>query len=148
MTGRRLRAAAVTSLATVALAACGQDGETTDAAAPEPTTTLSVAATDNLRFEPDAVSVPAGEDISVELTSGPAVLHDLVIAEAGTAATAPPTGEPVAPVDRDDVFVVRADAGETATASFRVDEPGSYELYCSVPGHRRGGMVATLTVVG
>jgi uncharacterized cupredoxin-like copper-binding protein len=86
--------------------------------------------------------------ISVELASGPAVLHDLVIAEAVTAATATPTGEPVAPVHSDDVFVIRADAGGTVTASFRVDVPGSYELFCSVPGHRRGGMVATLTVVG
>jgi nitrite reductase (NO-forming) len=148
MGGRRTHTDAVLAVAVVVLAACGQDGGTTDTAAPEPTTTLSIAATDNLRFDPDTISVPAGEEISVKLTSGPAVLHDLVIAEAVTEATATPTGEPVTPVDSDDVFVLRADAGGTATASFRVDAPGSYELYCSVPGHRRGGMVATLTVVG
>jgi nitrite reductase (NO-forming) len=148
MSGRRTHAGAVLAVAAVVLAACGQDGGTTDTAAAEPTTTLSIAATDNLRFEPDTISVPAGEEISVELTSGPTVLHDLVIADAGTAATATPTGEPVAPVHSDDVFVIRADAGGTATASLRLDAPGSYELYCSVPGHRRGGMVATLTVVG
>jgi uncharacterized cupredoxin-like copper-binding protein len=147
MAERRMRTATLASVAVVVLAACGQGGDATDTAAPEPTTTLAVAGTDSIAFEPDAFSVPAGEDISVELTSGPAVLHDLVIADAGAAATAAPTGEPVGPVGDDDVFVIRADAGETATASFRIDEPGSYELYCSVPGHRQGGMVATLTVV-
>lgn len=140
-------AVAAASVAAVVLAACGQEGDTPETAAPETTTTLTVSGSDGIAFEPDAFSVPAGEDVTVELTAGTAVLHDLVIAEAGAAATASATGEPVGPIGDADVFVVRAEAGETATTSFRVDEPGSYELYCSVPGHRQGGMVATLTVV-
>lgn len=147
MNPQRTRTAMIAAVAAAVLAACGQGGDVPDTAAPETTTTLAVAGTDGIAFEPDAFSVPAGEDVSVELTSGPAVLHDLVIVEAGAAATASATGEPVGPIGDDDVFVVRAEAGETTTASFRVDEPGSYELYCSVPGHRQGGMVATLTVV-
>lgn len=146
MNPQRMRTAIVAAVAAAVLAGCGQDGDTPDTVTAETTTTLTVEGTDGIALEPDAFSIPVGEDVSVELTSGPAVLHDLVIAEVGAAATASATGEPVGPIGDDDVFVVVADAGETATASFRVDEPGSYELYCSVPGHRQGGMVATLTV--
>ncbi len=35
--------------------------------------------------------------------------------------------------------------GGTSTVEVDV-EPGEYEFYCSVPGHREGGMVGTLTV--
>lgn len=36
---------------------------------------------------------------------------------------------------------------ETVTITIPEDaEPGEYEFYCSVPGHREGGMVGTLTI--
>lgn len=37
-------------------------------------------------------------------------------------------------------------AGEAVTAAFTPTEPGTYEFYCSVPGHREAGMVGTLIV--
>ncbi len=37
--------------------------------------------------------------------------------------------------------------GETVMITIPEDaEPGDYEFYCSVPGHREGGMVGTLTI--
>lgn len=80
------------------------------------TQALAVAGTGGIAFEPDAFSVPAGEDVGVDPSSGMAVLHDLVLAEAGAAAAASATGEPVGPIGDNNVFVVVAGAGETATA--------------------------------
>jgi hypothetical protein len=45
-----------------------------------------------------------------------------------------------------DLAVAHADPGQTVTGTFMIREPGAYEVYCSVPGHRESGMVATLTV--
>ncbi len=38
--------------------------------------------------------------------------------------------------------------GETTTARLRIDEPGKYTFFCTVPGHRDGGMEGTITVTG
>jgi plastocyanin len=36
--------------------------------------------------------------------------------------------------------------GGTSEITITIDEPGEYEFYCSVPGHREAGMVGTLIV--
>lgn len=37
-------------------------------------------------------------------------------------------------------------AGQSETIEFTADKKGSFEFYCSVPGHRQGGMKGTLVV--
>lgn len=79
----------------------------------------------SFEFDPTEISVEAGEDIAIVLTSSD-TLHDFVI---------------------DDLDAhVAADRGETAEGGFRADSPGSYTYYCSVPGHRSAGMEGTLVV--
>jgi uncharacterized cupredoxin-like copper-binding protein len=124
MTARTLLLFAALAGGLLLLAACNGD----DAA--DATTHIEVTGTDGMRFVPDSYTVPAGEIITVELTAEAGVDHDFVIEELG------------------DLEVVHADRGETATGTFSVDEPGTYTVYCAVPGHRTAGMVATLTVVG
>ncbi|MCA1755032.1 MAG: cupredoxin domain-containing protein [Spirochaeta sp.] len=38
-------------------------------------------------------------------------------------------------------------AGESQTVEFVADRAGSFEFYCSVPGHRQAGMYGTFVVV-
>lgn len=79
----------------------------------------------SFEFDPDEITVTAGEDIAIVLTSDD-VLHDFTI---------------------DDIDVhVTADRGETAEGGLRADEPGEYTFYCTVAGHREAGMVGTLMV--
>lgn len=103
------------------LSACGDDGD--DLAAVEGPTSprLEVRATE-MSYDPAAIAVAAGE-VEVVLHNDGTVLHDLRIGQ-----------EP---------FIVEAAPGETATA--RIDlEPGRYEIYCSIPGHREAGMEGVL----
>lgn len=127
---RPVRLVSVVAAFALLLAACSANNQPSD---PGDTPTLSVTGTDALRFEPDEFTVTAGETVTVELSSGESVNHTFTIEEADRGA---------------DLTVAEASAGETGTGTFTIDEPGTFEVFCSVPGHREAGMVATLSVVG
>lgn len=130
---RRVHSIAATAVLALALSACGNGDDGGDAAAAggDPTTSIEILGTDGLDFDETAFTVPVGEEVTVELTSEPAVEHDFVIED----------------VDGQDVEVVHADPGETETGTFTLDDTGTYTFYCSIPGHRQGGMEGTLAVV-
>jgi nitrite reductase (NO-forming) len=72
----------------------------------------------------------AGDTVRITVINGDPTLHDLNIDEFGVA-----TGDLVA-------------AEETVTVEFVAAQPGMYEYYCSVPGHREVGMKGMLHVTG
>ncbi len=119
------RVVAGLAIAALALSACGGDDATEPTAADE-SSTLTVEAGD-LFYEPSSLRTTAGE-IEVTLDNTGAIEHDLIIEEAG---------------DLDAVGMVAP--GDTATGTVELDA-GTYTVYCSVPGHRGGGMEATLEV--
>ena len=86
---------------------------------------VEVTAT-SFEFDPDEITVTAGEDVAIVLTSED-LLHDFTI-------------------DELDAHVA-ADADETNEGGLPApDEPGRYTFYCSVTGHRQHGMEGTLIV--
>lgn len=85
---------------------------------------IEVAAT-SFEFDPDDLTVTAGEDVAIVLTSDD-LLHDFTI-------------------DEIDVHVA-ADRGETAQGGLRADETGEYTYYCTIAGHRDSGMEGILVV--
>ena len=76
-------------------------------------------------FDPDEITVDAGEDIAIVLTSDD-LLHDFAI-------------------DEIDVHVA-AEKDETAEGGLNAETPGEYTFYCTIAGHREAGMEGTLTV--
>lgn len=124
----------VLAVLAAAVSACGDDGENHAAAGGHRESTpvvdgarrIEVEAT-SFEFTPDEISVAAGEDVAIVLTSDD-LLHDFTI-------------------DEIDVHVA-ADRGETAEGGLRADEPGEYTVFCTVAGHREAGMEGTLVVEG
>lgn len=156
MTPVRLLALATAAAVVAACAADDAEGAAASAGAAEPASELSWTGTDTLTFEPAQATITAGEQVAIELTSEPGVDHDVTIVGAedvGTASASDDHGDDHEMDGMDDhgedgdLHVVHAAAGELASGTFTIDEPGTYEVYCSVPGHRDAGMVATLTVV-
>jgi Cu+-exporting ATPase len=87
---------------------------------------LDVAARD-VAFEPADASVRAGQFVVVSFTNDDPIFHDWEV-------------EGLANVD------AGARPGQTQKIRFRIDEPGAYEIVCTVPGHAEAGMRGTLTV--
>jgi cytochrome c oxidase subunit 2 len=137
---------ALVATASLVLAACGDD-DTTSADRPmsdsgmdatmdggmghDDTSPVAVGArrievtARSYEFDPDEITVTAGEDVAIVLTSED-LLHDFTI-------------------DELDAHVA-TDADETNEGGLRADEPGRYTYYCTVTGHRDAGMEGTLIV--
>lgn len=69
-----------------------------------------------------------GDVVQITIVNADNILHDLVIDELG--------------VHSEHL----EELGAEATLTFKVDEEGEYEYYCSIPGHRQAGMYGTLRV--
>lgn len=135
----------ILALGAFGLAACGDDEE--EAAAPPPAPpaeekapgggerggkaeTVSVAAEPDgsLAFVEKDLSTPAGE-VTFEFDNPAQLVHDFCIEDQD--------GNEVACTEQ------IADADDALTVDLA---PGKYEFYCSVAGHREGGMEGPLTV--
>lgn len=117
----RVRLLIATSVLAVGLAACGGDdsSDTTNGTA---ATAVTVEAGD-LFFAPETLNVST-EGAAITLDNIGLVEHNLVIDEIGL-----------------EIYV---DVNETATETV-VLSPGSYDFYCSIPGHREAGMEGVIT---
>ncbi len=120
------------------LAACGgdDDGEETAAAPTEQaesgedggeTVSVSAAPDGSLEFAQQVLQAPAGS-VTFEFDNPASLTHDFCLEQ---------DGEDLGCSDQ------IAESSSTLTANL---EPGSYVFYCSVAGHREGGMEGQLTV--
>jgi nitrite reductase (NO-forming) len=80
----------------------------------------------DLWFEPTNITLDAGEPTNLTLTNSGRVFHDLTIPDLDV--------------------TLGADPGDTVTTGISIDEPGTYEFLCTVPGHADAGMRGTVAV--
>lgn len=109
-----------------------------------PSTTLDVTMID-FQFSPNQFTVPAGQEITVNIANTGAVVHNFIIMKLGTTA-----GDAFDEDDEVNVFWEAVDiqpGGETNTTFTAPTEPGEYQIVCRTAGHITSGMIGTLTVV-
>ncbi len=92
------------------------------------TLSLSAPADGSFSFNTDQLSAKAGS-VTIDFNNPATLSHDVTVA------------------DSKGNVLGATDLVANGTASTTVDlKPGTYTYYCSVPGHREGGMEGTLTV--
>ncbi|HZA88915.1 MAG TPA: plastocyanin/azurin family copper-binding protein [Solirubrobacterales bacterium] len=88
---------------------------------------LSAPEDGTLAFDTDALEAEAGE-VTVGFDNPASIEHDVAI-------------------EGDGEEIAKSDLVSEGTTEVTADlDPGEYAFYCSVPGHREGGMEGTLTV--
>jgi plastocyanin len=143
---KKLTALLALALASFALVACGGDddsGTTTTGSGGDATngaatnggggdgTEIHVEAADTgLAFGEDAMTAEAGKDVALHFSNPQPIGHDADIEDA--------SGKVIA-----DTEVITEGEDSATVADLK---PGKYVYFCSVPGHREGGMEGTLTV--
>lgn len=153
---KKLVAFLVLALASFALVACGSDDDsdttTTSGGAAESTTdaggeaggkanaggagggatgssvTFEADPAGDLAYTTTSADAEAGK-VTIEFDNPQALTHDVRIEDSA--------GEDLGGTE------LIADGSDSAVVDLK---PGSYTFYCSVPGHREGGMEGTLTV--
>lgn len=131
-------------LLVILVAACGGGRE-------ETVTNVSLVATD-IAYDVARLEVPANQAVRLTLENSGALEHDFSIREIGVGDVHATEGEAddhamTEDVHELDLHVAAPPGGGSGTLEFTPTEPGEYEFYCTVPGHREAGMRGTLVVV-
>jgi uncharacterized cupredoxin-like copper-binding protein len=110
---------------TIVLAACGGTSQAAETSGPS----VVVRGLDTMRFEPDTVTVKAGQPVTIVFRNAGLLPHDLITTGA----------------DRN-VRLVNVGAGKEQRGTFLATKPGTYEMVCNQPGHKEAGMVGKIIV--
>ena len=142
---KKLTAFLALALASIALVACGGDddsgttptetgGEATNGAATDGggggAEIHIEAAESGLAFSEDLIAAKAGKNVALHFSNPQPIGHDADLEDS--------SGKVIADTD------VITEGEDSATIANL--KPGKYVFFCSVPGHREGGMEGTLTV--
>jgi len=117
-------------------------------ASQQPVTEITVEATD-FTYDPVSITVPAGQPVTLMLNNMGKVEHDFVIdninvANVQASDSGPAEHHQMNQPEYDLHFFAKA--GETAVLQFTAMEPGKYEIFCSLEGHKEAGMIGELIV--
>lgn len=110
---------ALFGIAGLVAAACGGGGGGTSGSAVR--VTLS-----EFKFTPNPIEVPANTKVSFQLTNSGTVEHDITAKGIGL-----------------HLYVAAAKRSQEEVGPF---QPGEYEIYCGIAGHKEAGMVGKIVV--
>lgn len=105
--------------------------------------TITVAGTDEPRFEPDHIEIEAGQTIAFEFVNEGKGPHEFVFGDASAVAELGEghAGHASAPNATDEV-----DPGGTQTIAWTFTEAGEFVYECHVDAHHKQGMRGTIRV--
>jgi uncharacterized cupredoxin-like copper-binding protein len=102
-----------------------------------------------MQYQPSSLEVTAGQPLRLTLTNSDPLEHDFSIATfpiEGTVQTVGHGGHAMGDEAEQLDLHVGAAANGSGTIEFTPSQPGTYEFFCTVAGHKEAGMVGSLVV--
>lgn len=125
MSSSRFAAVVLVVLAVAALvAACGPGGGGTSGGGGN---ALNITVTGSeFKYDPNVINATAGQTINLTFKNAGTVQHTFVLKDANVN--------------------LKADPGQSVTATFTAPAAGTYQFECDIPGHSAAGMTGQLIV--
>jgi uncharacterized cupredoxin-like copper-binding protein len=115
-----------------------------------PATDITVEMAD-FAYDPSAITVPAGEPVTLTLKNIGNIEHDFVVEKIDvTTQVIEDSGSDAHHAHGEEQnydLHVSANAGDTSVIQLTIAEPGTYKVFCSVEGHEEAGMIGELVVL-
>lgn len=136
-------------------ATSGDDNDHTEFAFGEPATpeeadrTIEIVASDDLKFNPDSVTVSPGETILFRIVNDGQLVHDFTIGDEAAQQEHEEEMAEMGGMDmHDEPNAVVLAAGETTELAWTFTEDGTVLFGCHQPGHYDAGMRGEIAVEG
>ena len=90
---------------------------------------IEIGGTDTMRFEPETITVKAGQPVLIAFKNKGVIVHDYISSGA-----------------EKNIRLANVLGGRTAQGIFQASKPGTYTVLCVQPGHKEAGMVGKIVV--
>ncbi|MCA9965305.1 MAG: cupredoxin domain-containing protein [Anaerolineales bacterium] len=102
---------------------------------------FDVTGNDNFVYEPAALAVKAGSQVTINFTAIGALPHNWLLVSTGIDPTTASDADALAGAVTGEIA-----GGTSKSITFTAPAAGTYTIVCTVPGHAEAGMRGTLTV--
>jgi|SwirhisoilCB2_FD_contig_31_32571159_length_1091_multi_4_in_0_out_0_3 uncharacterized cupredoxin-like copper-binding protein len=121
---------AIALISTLIMACAGTSAAGSSSSKPASSTQdITVKALDTLKFDPSTITVKSGTPVKLTVANSGALEHDWVVDDLD--------GKKIS---------IDAKPKTSPSSEFTPAKAGTYDFYCSIPGHREAGMVGKLVV--
>ena len=109
---------------------------------PSPNAVVVSVRTTDFAFDPPVLRMPAGKLVRMELTNAGKLDHDVMLHDLPVSGVRFPPGQHM----HGDYVAAHATPDRVAWVEFVPGAAGTYQMSCTVMGHREAGMTGTLIV--
>jgi uncharacterized cupredoxin-like copper-binding protein len=103
--------------------------------------------TSSFSFTPEVLVVDVNKPVRLTFTNDSPVEHDFSVLDIGVLqVSVTEVSDHAMAMDHMPALHMSAAPGETAVLEFTPTQPGTYEFFCTIAGHKEAGMVGTLIV--